>query len=125
MVSLFERLGKGRPPPAEDRPKPETNTVGSELARDLQKLHDWLQNDWNKPTVCLRDICYRGPNSMRNRKRAINLTEILVGHGWLIPNPTRRRDRKEWQIVRGRGVKTVATMNVATETTHPTPLQGD
>ena len=99
MVSLFERLGKGRPPPAEDRPKPETNTVGSELARDLQKLHEWLQH-WAKPTVTARDICRFGPNAIRDRKRAAHLAEILVGHGWLIPNQTRRRDMKAWQIVR-------------------------
>jgi len=114
MVSLFERLDKGRPPPAEDRPKPEANTVSSQLARDLQKLHDWLQNDWNKPTIRARDICRFGPNAIRDRKRAIDLAKILVGHGWLIPNQTRRRNMKEWQIVRGlSGYPTVATMAAA------------
>jgi hypothetical protein len=90
------------------------------LTQDLQKLHDWLQH-LNQPNIRLRDICYRGPHAVRKREKAIRLTEILTGHGWLIPNPTRRRDRKEWQIVRGRGVETVATMSVA----HPAPLQGD
>jgi len=103
MVSLFERLDKGRPPPAEDRPKPDANT---ELARDLQKLHEWIQH-WSKPTVCLRDIYKFGPNSIRDPKKA-------VGHGWLIPNQTRRRDMKEWQIVRGLGgYPTVATVATA------------
>ena len=113
-MNLFERLNKGRPPPAEDRPKPEANTASSELARDLQKLHDWLQNDWNKPTIRARDICRFGPSAARDRKRAIHLAEILVGHGWLIPIKAHRRDTKEWQIVRGPdGYPTVATMATA------------
>jgi hypothetical protein len=103
MVNLFERLN--RPPSIGGQPKLGT----SELAQDLQKLHDWLQH-WDQPTVCLRDICYRGPNSIRNRKRAIGLAEILVGHGWLIPNRAHRYDRHLWQIVRGRdGYPTVAS----------------
>src|SRR5262245_42841769 len=102
MVSLFERLDKGRPPPTEDRPKPEANTIRSEQMQDLQKLHEWIQH-WDKPTISVQDICYRGPNSVRNRKKAIGLAEILVGHGWLIPIKTRRRDMKWWQIVRGLG----------------------
>jgi hypothetical protein len=112
-MNLFERLDKGRPPLVENRPKPEANTVSSELARDLQKLHEWIQH-WGKPTVCLRDICYRGPNSIRDRKKAIGLAEILVGHGWLLPIRTRRRDMREWQIVRGVGGNpTIATMATA------------
>ena len=116
MVNLFERLN--RPPSIGGQSK-----LGpSELAQDLQKLHDWLQH-WDKPTVCLRDICYRGPNSIRNRKRAIGLAEILVGHGWLIPNQAHRYDRRVWKIVRGvGGYPTVATMTTATKIgTHPAP----
>ena len=88
-----------------------------EPAQDLQKLHDWLQH-WGNPTVCLRDICYRGPYSMRKREKAIGLAEILVGHGWLIPKQTHRCDRREWQIVRGlEGYPTVATAR-------PAPVHG-
>lgn len=103
MANLFERLDKGRPQPAEDQSKPEANTVSSELARDLQKLHDWLQNDWNKPTIRARDICRFGPNAIRDRKRAVDLAKILVRQGRLTPIPTRRRDMKAWQIVRRPG----------------------
>jgi len=107
------RHGKGEKP--ESGPRPGANTVSSELARDLQKLHEWLQNDWNKPTIRARDVCRFGPNSVRDRKRAVHLAEILTGHGWLIPNPTPRRNMKEWQIVRGLGgYPTVATMAAAT-----------
>ena len=97
MVSLFERLNKERPLPAEERIKPDAN------ARDLQRLHDWLQNDWNKPTIRARDICRFGPNAIRDRKRVVDLAKILVSQGRLTPIPTRRRDMKAWQIVRRPG----------------------
>jgi hypothetical protein len=112
MADIFSRLAKGRPQAA---PK----LGNSELADDLAKLHHWLQHGWTRPTVRARDICYRGPNSMRKRARAIGLAEILVGHGWLIPSPARRRDTKEWRIVRGTGAyPTLATAP-------PAPLQSD
>lgn len=94
MVNLFERLGKGRPPPAET----ESKTPHSEL-ETAQKLLNWLQH-WAKNTVSVRDICVYGPNSMRNREIAINSAEILVKNGWLVPNRAHRYDRRVWQIVR-------------------------
>src|SRR5262249_33974668 len=80
------------------------NTVSSELLPEqklppAQKLLDWLQR-WPKPTVSARDIYTFGPSAIRDRENAIGLVEILVKHGWLIPLQTRRRDTKEWQIVR-------------------------
>jgi hypothetical protein len=88
--TLFERLGK---PPRQPK------TDNSEMARDLQKLHEFLQR-WT--VICLRDI-YRGPRGTRNRKKAIDLTEILTGNGWLIPDQAHRHDRRIWRIVRGHG----------------------
>jgi hypothetical protein len=89
MASLFERLDKGRPPPAMKVQKPPP----------AQKLLDWLQH-WSKPTVSARDICIYGPNSIRDRESAIASAEILVKNGWLVPIKTRRYDMHEWQIVR-------------------------
>ena len=104
MATLFERLGKGR------------DTVESGgVARKLlpaQKLLDWLQH-WTKPTVSARDICIYGPNSLRDRRSAIDAAEILAKTGWLLPNKTRRHDIHEWQIVRKPIVQpTVATVAV-------------
>ena len=62
MVSLFERLDKGRPPPTRKAQEPSP----------AQKLLDWLQH-WSKPTVSARDICIYGPNAIRDRQRAIEL----------------------------------------------------
>jgi len=95
MASLFERLDRGRPPPAE--------AASKQPHRSPPKLLDWLLTHWNKPTVTARDIYRVGPNSIRNRKSAIDLAEILAKHGWLVPLKVHRRDMKEWQIVRGPG----------------------
>jgi len=102
-MNLFERLNKGRPPPAEDRPNEIT------LA---QKLLDFLQQHWTKPTVSARDICIYGPYSIRDRKRAIDAAEILAKEGWLVPIKTRRHDMQHWGIVR----KPIIFPTVATET---------
>ena len=110
----FARHRQERNEEPRSEPRSGANTVSSELTRDLQKLHEWLQNDWNKPTISARDIYKFGPNSIRDPKKAIGLAEILAGHGWLIPNKTRRRDMREWKIVRGPGgYPTVATMATA------------
>jgi hypothetical protein len=103
MVSLFERLDKGRPPPAENR----LNEI-----TPAQKLLDFLQQHWTKPTITSREICRSGPNAIRNQKNAINSAETLVKAGWLIPNKTRRRDMHEWLIVR----KPIVHPTIAAET---------
>jgi hypothetical protein len=119
MANLFERLGQSPPPT-------QTKFGANGLTLELQALHHWLQN-WSKPTIRLRDICNRGPEFARKRERAIHLTERLVEAGWLAPVEARRRNRKEWLIVRGQGgYPTVATMNTAARIeTHFTPLQSD
>jgi hypothetical protein len=65
-----------------------------------EKLLDWVVNHWTRPTISARDICRYGPNSIRDRKSAIDQAEILAKHGWLTPIKTRRRDMREWQIIR-------------------------
>jgi hypothetical protein len=106
MASLFEQLDKMRLPPVEEASKQARKPLPA------QKLLDWLQH-WTKSTVRARDICIYGPNSLRDRERAIDSAEILVKHGWLIPVPTRRHDMHEWQIVR----KPIVHPTVAAQTT--------
>jgi hypothetical protein len=67
----------------------------------IGKLLDWLVNDWSKPTVTAREAYSYGPRAIRDRETILSLALILVARGWLVPIPTRRRDMKEWQIVRG------------------------
>jgi Protein of unknown function (DUF3987) len=82
------------------------NTVSAELSAaqkllPAQKLLDWLQHDWTKPTVTTRDIYTYGPRGIRDRESAIDLAGILVEHSWLTPIKARRRNMKEWQITKG------------------------
>ena len=65
-----------------------------------QKLLDWLVHDWAKPTVTASQIYTYGPNAIRDRETALELAELLVEHGWLKPLKTKRRDMREWQIIR-------------------------
>lgn len=112
MGSLFERLDKGRPP-TEAAPSPEIIRMGPAAvtippagpkAHPTEKLLSWLLNHWTKPTISLREICQFGPRGAgaRDWEGAMNLAETLVQRGWFIRRETqRRRDMREWQIVRG------------------------
>ena len=89
--TIFDRLAAGRPAPT-----PEEKAQ----ADPPQKLLDWLQR-WPKPTVSSKEIYQYAPRSIRfDRENAINLTEVLVRHGWLTPLQTHRRDWRVWQINR-------------------------
>jgi hypothetical protein len=107
MVNLFKRLDAGRPPPVEA-----ANKLPHSNLEPAQKLLDFLQQHWTKPTITSREICRSAPNAIRNQKNAINSAKILVKEGWLIPNQTRRRDMHEWLIVR----KPIVHPTVATKT---------
>src|SRR5262245_41402710 len=97
---------------------PETNRIEPEVIRmgpaavtiptagpkahPTEKFLSWLLNYWTKPTISLREICRLGPHVTRDWESAMDLAETLVQRGWLIRRETqRRRDMREWQIVRG------------------------
>jgi hypothetical protein len=113
VVSLFERLDRGRPPTEESSPP-------------IERLLDWLVNHWARTTVTAREIYTYGPNSIRNKKTTLSLAQILVERGRLVPieskGPGRgRHDRREWKIVR-------ATNSLAAAAHGPTncsEVQGD
>jgi hypothetical protein len=67
----------------------------------LEKLLNWLVHHWSKNTITLREIYDYGPRPIRDRNRATELAEILTKNGWLIRRKTWRRDKFEWEIVRG------------------------
>ena len=96
MVTLFERLAATRPP---QEPTPPPTPLPTPPAARI--LHDWLQHTWTKPTICTRDIYRYRPNVAQDRERALELAEILVKRGWLIPLKAHRHDRKRWQITIG------------------------
>ena len=110
MANLFERLNKGRPPPAQVEEKDQKRRDEEALLVPAQKLLDWLQR-WEKDTVNLRDIGQRGPKSIRDRKSAIQAAQILVHHGWLVPKKMRRYNARVWKIAR----KPIVAPTVAAE----------
>jgi len=80
-----------------DEPEPPTKAV----INHPQMLLDWLIRFWTRPSITLRDIHRSGPHSLRNKETILNLAQGLVERGWLIPQETWRRDKREWKIARG------------------------
>jgi Protein of unknown function (DUF3987) len=78
--------------------------ISGEL-REAQSLLTWLLATWHEAMVSLPDIYQRGPNSIRDRTRALGAVTILVEHGWLVSAPPCEIDgtwrREVWRIVRG------------------------
>jgi hypothetical protein len=91
VTTIFERLAKNRPAPVDEKTKQPDHA---------QKLLDWLMQHWPQNTISRRDISNHGPWSIRNKQSAIDAAETLERHGWLVPAPTHRHDRRVWQIVR-------------------------
>lgn len=80
----------------------------SRVSRDLHEawqLLRWLQTSWPEPLVSLPDIYQRGPNSIRDKRRAHGAVNILAEHGWLVPASPGEVDgtfrREVWRITRG------------------------
>src|SRR5262245_14722201 len=89
-MNLFEHLAKSRP--AEP-------TIAPPSKEPAQQLLTWLQTR-NQPTITASEILLYGPRPTRNRKDADAATEILVKHGWLVPQKTNQSNRRRWQITR-------------------------
>jgi hypothetical protein len=105
---IFERLNKRQP--TEAPPSPEVIRMGPAAAtiplagpkaHPTEKFLSWLLNEWTKPTIRLREICRHGPYVARDWEDAMDLAETLVQRGWLVRLKTRRRDMREFQILRG------------------------
>jgi len=89
--TIFERLARGRPAPAAEKPQGQPK----ELA---EALLGWLER-WPKPIVTPADIHNDGPRPKYNRETAIRSAQILVAHGHLQPikGP---RGGSQWRIIR-------------------------
>src|SRR5262249_34239632 len=90
MVTIFEKLDRGRSPPTREVQKPTS----------AQKLLDWLQKHRTESTISARDICASGPQSIRDKKTPVSAAEALVQFGRLIPLKARPYNRREWQSLR-------------------------
>jgi hypothetical protein len=79
---------------------------------DAEKLRRWLLESWEEPynVVGLPEIYQRGPNSVRNARRARHLVKLLEEHGWLVKLPDTHpidevngvKRREIWEIRRPR-----------------------
>jgi hypothetical protein len=117
--SSAARTGNVVNPFAGHETKKQFRLVRKEEPLPAQRLLDWLR-DWPHPVIRLRDFCKYGPGSLRDRKAALELAEVLVGHGWLVPIEARciRRDSKWWRVVRGpNDYPTIAGVTVNTAIT--------
>ena len=79
MADIFDRLAQGRPPVEEPVKQPRRNPS------PIERLLDWLVNHWAKPTITAREIYTLGPRSLRDKRTALSLAQILVERGWLTP----------------------------------------
>jgi hypothetical protein len=106
VVSLFQRLEKGRPPAAEEKVKPRNDDL-----EQAQRLLNFLQK-WGQKTITERQIRIYGPGVLRNRKSVNQATEILIKNGWLRCPQTTPRGGREWEIIH----KAVVAPRVAART---------
>ena len=76
-------------------------TPAEPIINQSQILLDWLIRFWTKPSITARDIGKYGPHPLRDKETILSLADDLVKRGWLIPQPTWRRDKREWKIAPG------------------------
>jgi hypothetical protein len=81
------------PPFIEHEPEPERPRVPP----SAQHLLCWIQQGWGRPTISLRDIRAFGPRP-KDRQITLDLINILVRQGWLVPMKAWRHDRQVWRL---------------------------
>ena len=67
-------------------------------AAPIERLLSWIINFWPHDTICTRDIYWRGPRPIKDRKSAVAMAEVLAAAGWLAPMKSHRHDRQVWRI---------------------------
>ena len=99
MTGLFDWLRVGQPLLTETTSPPKEKI--EQPLKNLELLLDWLMNRWPKDLVTLRDIQAFGPGSVRDKKVALNLMQILAARGWVTAVKPDRYDMTRWKIARG------------------------
>ena len=99
MTGLFDRLRAGQPQLTETTSPPKEKV--EQPLKSLELLLGWLLNRWPKDLVTLRDIQAHGPGSVRDKKVALNLMQILAARGWVTAVKPDRYDMTRWKIARG------------------------
>lgn len=72
--------------------------------RAAERLRVWLCDGWPEHLVSLPDIYQRGPCSVRNAAEARAAVDVLVKHGWLVPEGEGdvggKRRKEVWRVMR-------------------------
>jgi hypothetical protein len=78
---------------------PATEGTEQEKTQSIERLLNWLVNNWPKSQITMRQICDFGPYPLRNKPKAVvELARDLEAKGWLIPLRPRRHDSRAWKI---------------------------
>jgi len=78
---------------------PATDGTEQEKTQSIERLLNWLVNNWPRDTITLRQLRVYGPSPLRNETKAIlELAQDLCTRGWLCPLVPRRRDTRAWKI---------------------------
>jgi hypothetical protein len=99
MVDFFDRI-KG--PPQAEAVLAE-NEATRQKHQLIERLLDWLMENWTGDSITARQIRLYGPYPFRPPAPptlAVELAQELAARGWLRPIKTQRRDSWEWKIGR-------------------------
>ena len=91
--NLFDRLNAGRPP------LPATEGTEQEKNQAIERLLNWLINNWPRDTITACQISHWGPYPLRNETDTVlDLMQNLCARGWTQPIKPQRRDSRVWRI---------------------------
>lgn len=72
--------------------------------RAAERLRVWLCDGWPEDVVSLPDVYQRGPYPVRNAAEARAAVDVLVKHGWLVPEGEGdvggKRRKEVWRVMR-------------------------
>lgn len=107
-INPFERVMRAFKPmgeaaaPAEETKRPTLYRPPVWEDAPVQMILNWLQKEWTEDTISLRELCRHGPRRFRDQRNTmLEAAEVLVAHGWLVPDDdVRASNILKWRIVR-------------------------
>jgi hypothetical protein len=85
-------------PFSQHKVEPSTQSEPERAPAAAPELLYWLQHNWTKPTISLREVQVYGPRAVRDRQSARTYAEALERQGWLVELKPHRRDRRLWKL---------------------------
>jgi hypothetical protein len=99
-TTLFDRLAA--PAVAKDSTPPHLANVVIKPPPEYpqsKRFRDWLVGKWPRATITLREAHLFGPRPRDVRTVQAQL-QVLTEQRWVAPIAVRRRNRREWEILR-------------------------